>query len=470
MSFIHDDFLLTNEHSVRLYHTFAATQPIIDYHNHLSPQDIAENRQFLNLHDMWLEGDHYKWRAMRANGVDESLCTGDADPKDKFLAFARTVPHTLRNPIYHWTHLELKRFFGIDELLSESNAESIWDQCNEQIASREDLRVQGILQQFNVTALCTTDDPIDGLGHHKAIRDAGDCHSAVYPAFRPDWAQFVHRPQEFKAWIESLAKVADTSITKFGDLLDALRKRHDFFHEMGARLSDHGMEYVQARFCDEATSAKIFDAAMDGNAATPEQHDQYSIFLLLYLARLDHEKGWTNQFHTGVWRNNNSRLFNTVGRDLGCDSMGDTPQGRTLQQLLDRLDQENCLPKTIVYNLNPTDNYLISTMLGNFQDGQTAGKMQFGSGWWFLDQKEGMEMQINTLSSTGLLSHFIGMLTDSRSFMSFTRHEYFRRILCDIFGRDIQNGEIPNDDSIVGPMVERICYGNAKQFLGLDRC
>ncbi len=470
MSFIHDDFLLTNEHSVRLYHTFAATQPIIDYHNHLSPQDIAENRQFLNLHDMWLEGDHYKWRAMRANGVDESLCTGDADPKDKFLAFARTVPHTLRNPIYHWTHLELKRFFGIDELLSESNAESIWDQCNEQIASREDLRVQGILQQFNVTALCTTDDPIDGLGHHKAIRDAGDCHSAVYPAFRPDWAQFVHRPQEFKAWIESLAKVADTSITKFGDLLDALRKRHDFFHEMGARLSDHGMEYVPASFCDEATAAKIFDAAMDGNAATPEQHDQYSTFLLLYLARLDHEKGWTNQFHTGVWRNNNSRLFNTVGRDLGCDSMGDTPQGRTLQQLLDRLDQENCLPKTIVYNLNPTDNYLISTMLGNFQDGQTAGKMQFGSGWWFLDQKEGMEMQINTLSSTGLLSHFIGMLTDSRSFMSFTRHEYFRRILCDIFGRDIQNGEIPNDDSIVGPMVERICYGNAKQFLGLDRC
>jgi glucuronate isomerase len=470
MSFIHDDFLLTNEHSRRLYHEFAEHQPIIDYHNHLSPQDIAQNRRFDNLFDMWINHDHYKWRAMRANGIDESLVTGNANPKEKFLAFARTVPHTLRNPIFHWTHLELSRFFGIDDLLSASNAESIWEQCNEQIASREELRTQGILKQFKVTALCTTDDPIDRLEFHKAVAEAGTCSSAVYPAFRPDWAQFVHRPTEFVEWLRKLESVSDVSITKFDDLLLALRNRHDFFHSMGARLSDHGCEYVPASFCEQSVAARIFDAALDGTAATPQQHDQYSTFLLQFLARLDHEKGWTNQFHTGVWRNNNSRLFDEVGRDLGCDSMGDTPQGRTLQQFLDRLDQDGCLPKTIVYNLNPTDNYLFSTMLGNFQGGETPGKMQFGSGWWFLDQKEGMELQINTLSNTGLLSHFVGMLTDSRSFMSFTRHEYFRRILCDIFGRDIVNGEVPNDDSIVGPMIERICYGNAKSYLGLPIC
>ena len=470
MSFIHDDFLLTNEHSRRLYHSFAAAQPIIDYHNHLSPQDIAENRRFADLFEMWVDHDHYKWRAMRANGVDEAFVTGDANPKDKFLAFARTVPHTIRNPIYHWTHMELKRFFDIDELLSESNAESIWDRCNEQIGAREDLSTQGILEQFKVTALCTTDDPTDSLEHHQSIAESGTCPVAVYPAFRPDWALFVDRPSEFVAWLKKLEAATDISITEFDDLLAALKNRHDYFHSMGSRLSDHGCEYVPANFCSQSAAAKIFDAALDGTAATVEQFDQYSTFLLQYLAKLDHEKGWTNQFHTGVWRNNNSRLFREIGRDIGCDSMGDTAQGKSLQQFLDRLDDEDCLPKTIVYNLNPTDNYLISTMLGNFQGGETPGKMQFGSGWWFLDQKEGMEMQINTLSSTGLLSHFVGMLTDSRSFMSFPRHEYFRRILCDILGRDILKGEVPNDDSIVGPMVERICYGNAKSYLGLDRC
>ena len=470
MSFIHEDFLLTNKHSQRLYHNFAASQPIIDYHNHLSPKDIAENRRFANLFGMWVDHDHYKWRAMRANGIDEALVTGGASPKEKFLAFARTVPHTVRNPIYHWTHMELKRFFDIDELLSEANAESIWDRCNEQIEAREDLSTQGILNQFQVTALCTTDDPTDSLEFHKSIADSGTCKTAVYPAFRPDWALFVDRPTEFVAWLKKLEASTDISITKFDDLLAALKNRHDFFHSMGARLSDHGCEYVPANFCDQSAAGKIFDSALAGTAATVEQFDQYSTFLLQFLAKLDHEKGWTNQFHTGVWRNNNSRLFREIGRDIGCDSMGDTDQGRSLQKFLDRLDDEDCLPKTIVYNLNPTDNYLISTMLGNFQGGPTPGKMQFGSGWWFLDQKEGMEMQINTLSSTGLLSHFIGMLTDSRSFMSFPRHEYFRRILCEILGSDILNGEVPNDDSIVGPMIERICYGNAKSYLRLERC
>lgn len=468
MTFIHDDFLLTTEMSRRLYHEHADQQPIIDYHNHLSPQDIAENRRFGDLFEMWIDHDHYKWRAMRANGIPEPLVTGDAGPKEKFVAFAKTVPHTLRNPLYHWTHLELKRFFGIDDLLSEETAESIWERCNEQIATRDELTTQGILHSFQVTALCTTDDPVDDLQYHAQLRES-EFQTAVYPAFRPDWALFVHRPDEYNEWIGKLEQTADVSISCFDDLITALRKRHDFFHELGSRLSDHGCEFVPSNFCDKATAESIFDAARTGQAASPEEHDQFSTFMLLELARMDFKKGWTNQFHTGVWRNNNSRLFHTVGRDIGCDSMGDTPQGRSLGRFLDRLDQDNSLPKTIVYNLNPSDNYLISTMLGNFQDGVTAGKMQFGSGWWYLDQKEGMQWQINTLSNTGLLSRFIGMLTDSRSFLSFTRHEYFRRILCDMLGRDMENGEIPNDLNLVGQMVENICYRNAKNFLGLEK-
>lgn len=466
MTFIHDDFLLTTESSRRLYHKYASDQPIIDYHNHLSPQDIAENRRFGNLFEMWIDHDHYKWRAMRANGIPEELVTGNANPKEKFLAFAKTVPHTLRNPLYHWTHLELKRFFDIDELLSEKNADSIWERCNEQIASRDELTTQGILKQFNVTALCTTDDPVDDLRFHQQLADSS-FETSVFPAFRPDWALFVHRPVEFNRWLAKLGDSSGVSISSLRDLIAALRNRHDFFHGLGARLSDHGCEYVPASFCDEATACGIFDAAKQGQAATPEQHDQFSTFMLLELARMDAAKGWTNQFHTGVWRNNNTRLFESVGRDLGCDSMGDTPQGKSLGRFLDQLDQEDALPKTIVYNLNPNDNYLISTMIGNFQDGKTAGKMQFGSGWWYLDQKEGMEWQINSLSNTGLLSRFVGMLTDSRSFMSFTRHEYFRRILCNLLGRDMEKGEIPNDEAMVGEMVANICYFNAKNFLGL---
>ena len=468
MPFIHDDFLLTTESSRRLYHEYAADQPIIDYHNHLSPKDICENRRFGNLFEMWIDHDHYKWRAMRANGISEELVTGNADPKDKFIAFAKTVPHTLRNPLYHWTHLELKRFFDIDELLSESNAESIWDQCNEQIASRDDLTTQGILKKFRVTALCTTDDPVDDLAYHQQLADS-DFEVAVYPAFRPDWALFVHRPEEFNEWITKLENASGVTINGLSDLLSALRSRHDFFHSLGARISDHGCEYVPADFCSQAEASEIFDAARKGVQADPLQHSQFSTYMLVELAKMDNEKNWTNQFHTGVWRNNNTRLFNAVGRDLGCDSPGDTPQGRSLGKFLDRLDQDDCLPKTIVYNLNPNDNYLVSTMIGNFQDGKTAGKMQFGSGWWYLDQKEGMEWQINALSNTGLLSHFVGMLTDSRSFMSFIRHEYFRRILCEMLGQDIQNGEVPNDLEMVGKMVSNICYANAKNYFGLER-
>ena len=467
MPFINENFLLTNDTARRLFHEFAADQPIIDYHNHLSPKEIAENRRFGDLYEIWLEGDHYKWRAMRANGVAERYCTGDATPRDKFLAWAQTVPHTLRNPLYHWTHLELKRFFDIDDLLNEDTAPAIWERAKQRLAD-DDLSTHGILRKFNVKALCTTDDPVDDLAFHRAIAEDSSLQTKVYPAFRPDRALFVHDPPEFNAWVERLAEASDRDISSLSDLMDALRRRHDFFHQMGSRLSDHGMQYVPANFCDDREAAAIFDKARAGTPATPEEHEQFSTYMLQFFARLDAERGWTKQFHVGVLRNNNTRLFNEVGRDIGCDSIGDAPQAKSLGAFLDRLDRDNCLPKTIVYNLNPADNYLICTMLGNFQDGQTAGKMQFGSGWWYLDQKEAMEWQINALSNLGLLSRFVGMLTDSRSFMSFTRHEYFRRVLCNLFGRDIENGEIPNDDSLVGPMIQNICYGNARDYLGLQ--
>ncbi len=468
--FIHENFLLSNKAAERLYHDYAAVQPIIDYHNHLSPQAMAENSSFQNLYHMWVDGDHYKWRAMRANGVDERYCTGDAPPHEKFSAFAATVPRTLRNPIYHWTHLELKRFFNCDTLLDSDSAETIWNEANRQLVERRELTPLGILQQFQVKALCTTDDPVDDLGYHRQLQHAarmGDCQTLVLPAFRPDQALRVNDPVEYLSWIKRLEQASDTSIGGLDDLKSALKKRHDFFHEMGGRLSDHGCEYVPANFCDDQTADRIFRQALSGQAASPIELEQFSTELLLFLARLDAEKGWTNQFHTGVWRNNNRRLFSAAGRDIGCDSIADTPQGFSLGRFLDRLDQEGNLPKTIVYNLNPSDNYLVATMLGNFQDGRIAGKMQFGSGWWFLDQKEGMQWQLNTLSNTGLLSRFIGMLTDSRSFMSMPRHEYFRRILCDMLGRELEAGEIPNDFGLVGKMVADICYQNAKDFLGL---
>ncbi len=464
--FIHDDFLLQCPAAVRLYHEFAAPQPIIDYHNHLSPKDIAENRRFENLFTMWIDHDHYKWRAMRANGIPESHCTGEASPKEKFVAFAKTVPHALRNPIFHWTHLELKRFFDIDELLTEDNAESVWDRCNEQIASRDELRTRGILEKFNVKALCTTDDPTDSLEYHQQVADDG-FDVKVLPAFRPDWSLFVHLPEEFIAWVKKLETAAGQSISSFDGFLAAIESRHDFFHRMGARLSDHGCQFIPSAFCEKADAEKIFDAAMQGTAADAAQHDAFSTWMLLFLARLDHAKDWTNQFHVGVFRNNNTRLFHSAGRDLGCDSIGDVPQGRTMGQFFDWLDQRDCLPKTIVYNLNPSDNYLISTMIGNFQDGRVAGKMQFGSGWWYLDQMEGMQWQLNTLSNTGLLSRFVGMLTDSRSFLSFTRHEYFRRILCEMLGHEMEKGLLPMDFAMVGGLVERVCYGNAREYLGL---
>lgn len=463
--FITDQFLLPTAASQNLYEKFAAPQPILDYHSHLPPKDIADNRQFRNLFEIWLEGDHYKWRAMRANGTEEAYCTGNVSPYEKFLAFARTVPHTLRNPLYHWTHLELKRYFGIDDLLNESTAKSIWDRANEQLNS-DGFRVREILRKFNVRAACTTDDPADPIDDHERIAQSG-FEIKILPTFRPDKALNVGNPEAFNVWTDKLGTTAKAATGTFVEFLDAIRKRHDAFHAIGGRLSDHGLATCLDQFCSENEARRIFDKARSGKAASTDETASFGAFMMLFFGQLDAEKGWTKQIHLGARRNNNTRMFRQLGPDTGFDSMGDYRQIDALCNYLDQLDSENTLPRTIIYNNNPVDNYAFATAIGNYQDGSIAGKVQFGSGWWFLDQKEGMEMQINALSNCGLLSRFVGMLTDSRSFMSFPRHEYFRRTLCQLIGRDVEAGEIPADDKLVGTMIANICYANARDYLRL---
>lgn len=465
MAFIHDDFLLQNKTAKYLYRKYAAEQPILDYHSHISPEDIANNRRFRNLFEIWLEGDHYKWRAMRADGIAERYCTGDAHPHEKFMAWASVVPRTLRNPLYHWTHLELKRYFAIDELLDETTAPTIWGQTKALLA-REELSARGILRKFRVRALCTTDDPTDDLKVHAKIA-ASNLGTCVYPTFRPDKALDVHLPG-FKNWVDRLAEAADIHIGAFRDFLDALRKRHGYFHQMGARLSDHGLDHCYADSCTERIAAAIFDQARSGRAITREEHDRFASYMMLFFGHLDTESGWTKQLHLGARRNASTRALNSLGPNAGFDSIGDWPQAQALGRYLDHLDQENALPKMILYNLNPSDNYLFATMAGSFQDGSFPGKIQFGSGWWFLDQKEGMECQINALSNVGLLSRFVGMVTDSRSFMSFPRHEYFRRVLCNLLGRDIESGELPDREDLIGGMIENLCFNNARHYLDLE--
>ncbi len=466
MNFIPEDFLLHSETARRLYRGYAASEPILDFHSHLDPADIAADRRFKNLFEIWLEGDHYKWRAMRANGIPERFCTGDASPREKFDAWASTVPFTLRNPLYHWSHLELKRYFAIDGLLSEHTASSVWNQANATLRTGN-LTVRGILKRFNVRALCTSDDPCDSLQHHRALktRDPG---FRMYPTFRPDKAFLVNDPAAFNAWIRQLEEASNIDISSMHSFLDGLKQRHDFFHATGARLSDHGLEHCHATPCTERSAAAIFRKARSGKAATSQEHEQFASYLMLFFGRLDAEKGWTKQLHLGALRAVNTRQLSELGPDKGFDSMGDWTQAKAFCMYLDCLEQEHALPKTIVYNLNPAGNYALATAIGSFQDGSIAGKIQLGSGWWFLDQKEGIEWQINALSNTGLLSRFIGMVTDSRSFMSFPRHEYFRRILCDLLGRDVENGDLPNDERLLGTMVRNICFENARQYLGLD--
>ena len=466
MTFIHDDFLLGSESARRLYHQYAVDQPILDYHTHLPPHDIANNRQFANLFEIWLEGDHYKWRAMRANGVSEEFCTGDADPYDKYLAWARTVPKTLRNPLYHWSHLELMRYFDVDVLLSERTAKDVWEQASDKLRNPA-LSTVEILRRFKVMAVCTTDDPTDDLAFHQQIA-ASDIPTRVYPTFRPDQALMVDRLDVFNPWCDRLAQVVDRDINSLDALEGALNQRHEFFHSLGGRLSDHGMPHCYADFCDQKTASAIFDKARAGREVTPLEQSQFATHMMLLFGRWDAKRGWTKQLHIGPMRNTNSRAFAKIGPDTGFDSMGDWRQADAMRAYFDFLDQEEALPKTVVYNLNPKDNYLFASMIGNFHDGDIPGKMQFGSGWWYLDQKEGMQWQLNALSNVGLLSRFVGMLTDSRSFLSCPRHEYFRRILCNILGGEMETGELPADFDLVGDMVADICYRNARDFFGLE--
>jgi glucuronate isomerase len=462
-AFLGEDFLLSNDIARRLYHDHAASQPIFDYHCHLSPKDIAENRRFANLCEIWLEGDHYKWRAMRANGVPERYITGDAPPYEKFLAWARTVPYTLRNPLYHWTHLELQRYFGIKELLDEKSAPAIWERANSALA--HDLTAHGILNTFRVEVVCTTDDPADDLRHHRAIAKS-KLATRVFPAFRPDKALAIGT-EEFARWIKQLAPVANVEIRDLDTFLAALRKRHDEFHALGCRISDHGLDHCFANPCSERTAAEIFSKAQAQHAISTEERTQFASFMMLFFARLDAEKGWTKQLHLGARRNVNSAARRQLGPDAGYDTIGDFSQIPSLTAYLDLLAQENALPRMILYNVNPSDTFSFATLIGCFQGGEQPGKIQYGGAWWFLDQKQGITAQLDALSNVGLLSRFIGMVTDSRSFMSYPRHEYFRRILCDLIGQDVTRGELPNDDALLRRLVEDICYGNARRYLQL---
>ncbi|HWV32725.1 MAG TPA: glucuronate isomerase [Dyadobacter sp.] len=464
-TFISEDFLLRSETARILYHDYAKEMPIIDYHCHLPPDQIAEDKQFENLTQIWLYGDHYKWRAMRANGINERYCTGEASDWEKFEQWAATVPYTMRNPLYHWTHLELLRYFDIDILLNKHTAREIYEECSAKLR-QPDYSVKSLLTRMNVKVICTTDDPTDSLNYHSAISESG-FDIRVLPTFRPDKAMLlIESPEDFKQYLSKLAQAAGTGeITSYDALLAALQNRHDFFASMGGRLSDHGLEHIYAEF-DEAAAREAFATALRGEKPSANQALAFKSVLLYEMAKMDHAKGWTQQFHLGALRNNNERMLRELGPDTGWDSIGDYSQAQALSKFLNKLDSTDQLAKTILYNLNPADNEVLATMTGNYNDGTVAGKMQFGSGWWFLDQKDGMERQMNALSNMGLLSRFVGMLTDSRSFLSYPRHEYFRRILCNLIGQDVENGELPNDIQWLGKMVQGISYNNANKYFG----
>lgn len=461
-AFLDENFLLKTETAQRLYHEFAKDMPIIDYHCHLPPQQIAEDTQFENITQAWLYGDHYKWRAMRTNGVDESYCTGNQPDFEKFKQWAATVPYTLRNPLYHWTHLELQRYFEINDTLNPDTAKKIYDESTAKLQSPA-FSVKNLLRKMNVKAVCTTDDPVDSLEYHIRLREDG-FEIPITPAFRPDNAMNVSDPQKFNAYLKKLEAVTNITVSSFDDFLYALQNRHDFFASLGCGVSDHGLEEIYAEDFTGSEIDAIFNKIHGGKNLNDIEQRKFRSAMLLHFAEWDWEKGWVQQFHLGAMRNNNTRMMQTLGADTGWDSIGDFSQGRALAKFLDKLDSNNKLSKTILYNLNPADNELMATMIGNFNDGSIAGKIQWGSGWWFLDQKDGMIKQLNTLSNMGLLSRFVGMLTDSRSFLSFPRHEYFRRILCDLFGTEIENGELPNDIEWIGKVIQDISFNNNKQY------
>lgn len=462
--FLGDDFLLETEAALHLYERYAAPSAILDYHCHLSPKDIAENRKFQNLTEIWLEGDHYKWRAMRINGVAERFCTGDASPFDKFKEWAKTVPYTMRNPLYHWTHLELKNYFGVKEVLDENSAERIYEECTAAL-QRDDFSVQSLLLKMNVEVVCTTDDPTDTLEYHEKFRGQKS-RIKMFPTFRPDKAFAVENTLTYNAYIDKLGTITKIAIQNFDDLLNALKNRIEFFDTYGCRASDHGLEYM---FFDEDARIKapaLFKKIRSGIALDATERVQFKAAVLFEVCKMYHARGWVQQFHLGALRGNNSRMLRELGPDTGFDSVGDFTQAQSMSRFFNQLDDTNQLAKTIIYNINPADNDVFATMLGNFSI-DIPGKMQWGSGWWFMDQKAGMENQMNTLSNMGLLSRFVGMVTDSRSFMSYPRHEYFRRILCNLLGNDIENGELPEDFEWIGKMVQDVCYYNTKNFFKL---
>ncbi len=462
--FLDENFLLQSETARQLYHGFAKEMPIIDYHNHLIPEQIANDINFENLTQVWLYGDHYKWRAMRSNGIDEKYCTGDATDYEKFEQWAATVPYTLRNPLYHWTHLELQRYFDVDKILSPETAREIYDLCSAKLKTPE-YSVRNLLRKMNVKVLCTTDDPTDSLEHHQKIKADG-FEIKVLPAFRPDKAMNVDDVASFNAYVNKLQEVSNILIANWDDYLQALKSRHDFFAENGCCVSDHGLEQLYAVDYQESEIKNIFRKLTAGEIISQPENIKFKSAMLVKFAEWDHEKNWVQQYHLGALRNNNARMLKTLGADTGWDSIGDFSQAKQLSKFLDRLDSTNQLAKTILYNLNPADNELMATMIGNFNDGSVAGKIQFGSSWWFMDQKDGMIQQINALSNMGLLTRFVGMLTDSRSFMSYPRHEYFRRILCNLLGEEIEKGELPNDMAWTGKVIQDICYNNAKGYFG----
>ncbi len=460
------DFLLYSDSAKRLFHEYAEHLPIIDYHCHLSPQQIAENHQFENMTELWLKGDHYKWRAMRMNGVPESYITGDKSDWEKFSKWSETIPYTQRNPLYHWSHLELQRYFDVEKILNVASAAEIYESCNHHLGKPE-YRVQGLLKKMNVEILCTTDDPTDSLEFHQQIKKQ-NISLRVLPTFRPDKAFAIGESSAFQNYLERLGHSANISILSYNHFMDALKKRHDFFHMTGCRVSDHGLEQFYETEWAESDIKNIFEKVRSGKNPNADEREKFQSALLYQLAEWNSEKKWVQQYHLGALRNNNSRMLRSLGPDTGWDSIGDFRQAKALSAFLNSLDKTDRLARTILYNNNPADNEMMATMIGNFNDGSAPGKIQWGAAWWFLDQKEGMTRQINALSNMGLISRFVGMITDSRSFLSYPRHEYFRRILCGLFGDEIENGQLPGDMEWTGKLISDICYFNALHYFSWE--
>ncbi|MDT8717396.1 glucuronate isomerase [Clostridium sp. 19966] len=463
--FMDENFLLSNDTAIDLYHNYAKNMPIIDYHCHINPKEIYENKKFKNITEVWLYGDHYKWRAMRSNGIDEKYITGDSSDYEKFLAWAKTIPMTIGNPLYHWTHLELQRFFGIYDVLNEETAPAIWEKVNALITS-EGFAVRDLIKKSNVDTICTTDDPVDSLEYHLKLKEDNTFSVKVLPAFRPDKCIEITRAT-FLPWIEKLGQVSGKEINNYDELLEALESRVRFFHSVGCKVSDHALDSVVYAEATKEEVASIFAKVLNGQVISKEEESKYKTYTLKFFGKLYAELKWTMQLHIAALRNNNTKMFNKLGADTGFDSINDETIAYALSRLLDSLEVEDSLPKTILYTLNPKDNYVLGTMLGNFQGSGIPGKIQFGSAWWFNDNKEGMIEQMKTLANLGLLSRFVGMLTDSRSFLSYTRHEYFRRIVCNLIGEWVENGEFPDDKKLLGQIIQGISYNNAKQYFGM---